>query len=471
MTDRFEHLLEVGNLDRKEYQLQGVAWCLNNEIKEDPLHNVRGGFLADEMGLGKTIMMIGLMYANMLKRTLIVLPPILIEQWAKEIFKIAGHRVVIFHGAQKKLELKELLQARIVITTYNALAVSKKTMVPTKLHKIKWSRVIFDEAHHLRNKQTSIFLGCKNIHADIRWLVTGTPVQNNKKDFYSLCNLLRLPAGFYTEKENIPTIRENFILYRVKKEVGIILPELTQNYCLVPWSSLPEQQLSEEIHSIINISLVSFNKRRSLANNWLDGTKGQHLKIMMRAKQACIMPALLRKPIRQLIKKGILPKEYLNGLTTGSKLNAVVSTILSRNNDKGKIVFCQFHEEIDYISKELTKKGLFVLSLDGRNSKSRQEILTVKADVLILQIQTGCEGLNLQENYSEVYFVSPHWNPALEDQAIARCHRIGQKNLVDVFKFEMVGFTGDEDIKPISLDKHIHEVQDKKRVLAFEVLN
>jgi chromodomain-helicase-DNA-binding protein 1 len=406
-----------------------------------------------------------------LKRTLIVLPPILIEQWAKEIFKISGHRAVIFHGAQKKLELQELLQARIVITTYNAVAVSKKKMVATKLHKIKWSRVIFDEAHHLRNKNTSIFLGCKNIHTDIRWLVTGTPIQNNRKDFYSLCNLLRLPASFYTEKENVVSIRENFILYRVKKEVGIILPELSQNYCLVPWSSLPEQHLSEEIHSTLGVSLVSFNKRGSLANYWLDGSKGQHLKIMMRAKQCCIMPTLLHKPISVLIKKGVLPKEYLNGINTGSKLSAVVSTIVSRNNNKGKIVFCQFHEEIDYLSRELTKKGLYVLSLDGRNSKSRQEKLTLKADVLILQIQTGCEGLNLQENYSEVYFVSPHWNPALEDQAIARCHRIGQKNVVDVFKFEMVGFTGEEDINPISLDKYIHNVQDKKREIAFEVLN
>ena len=85
---RFQHLLNVGNLDTKEYQLKGVEWCLKNELRENSLYNVKGGLVADEMGLGKTIMMIGIMYANMLKRTLIVLPPILIEQWAREIYKI-----------------------------------------------------------------------------------------------------------------------------------------------------------------------------------------------------------------------------------------------------------------------------------------------------------------------------------------------------------------------------------------------
>lgn len=91
----------------------------------------------------------------------------------------------------------------------------------------------------------------------------------------------------------------------------------------------------------------------------------------------------------------------------------------------------------------------------------REEYLTSKTiDVLILQIQTGCEGLNLQ-TFSEVYFVTPHWNPAVEDQAVARCHRIGQQNEVDVFRFEMSNF-GDETN---SLESHARNVQEKKREL------
>jgi SNF2 family DNA or RNA helicase len=465
--DRFHELLKVGGLDTKEYQLQGVAWCLENELKES-LYNIKGGLVADEMGLGKTIMMIGIMYANMLKRTLIVLPPILIDQWAKEIYKISGHRAVKYHGLnKKKIGVEDLMKARIVLTSYHGVAISKKNRVLGVLHQISWSRVIFDEAHHIRNRNTAIFLGCKNIRAEIRWLVTGTPIQNNKQDFYSLCNLIGLPASFYTEQSNAANIRKHFILYRTKKDVGIRLPEMIESYCLVPWNNSKEQRFAEEIHSVLKITNVSFERRGEYANYLADGEKGVVLTAMLRAKQSCTMPSLMIKPILKLIKNGILSREYIDGLTSGSKLDTVISTIIGRKNNKGKIVFCHFHEEIDYIYRQLTKQGLFVLTLDGRNiGKSRQKILESKADILILQIQTGCEGLNLQENYSEVYFVTPHWNPALEDQAIARCHRIGQHNRVEVFKFEMSGFEG----QTISLDKYIHQIQDKKRIISQEVL-
>ena len=105
MTDRFEHLLEVGNLDRKEYQLQGVAWCLNNEIKENPLHNVRGGFLADEMGLGKTVQVVG--FLNYLFERfhirgpfLIVAPVSTLPHWQREFERFTGDNLyaVVYHG-------------------------------------------------------------------------------------------------------------------------------------------------------------------------------------------------------------------------------------------------------------------------------------------------------------------------------------------------------------------------------------
>ena len=114
-----------------------------------------------------------------------------------------------------------------------------------------------------------------------------------------------------------------------------------------------------------------------------------------------------------------------------------------------------------------------IATFDGRTSHGkRSEILTSKNDVLILQIQTGCEGLNLQEFFSEVYFVSPHWNPAVEDQAIARCHRIGQQVDVEVFKFEMDGFglNCDTLLDSATLDKYVNCVQNVKRDIANSVL-
>jgi hypothetical protein len=119
-----------------------------------------------------------------------------------------------------------------------------------------------------------------------------------------------------------------------------------------------------------------------------------------------------------------------------------VRTILSRkDNGKRKIVFCHFRGEIDYIQARITTAfpSLVVRYLDGRTSESERRVILAPdagVDVLILQIQTCCEGLNLQQ-FSEVYFVSPDWNPAVEDQAIARCHRFGQTEPVSVFRFVM----------------------------------
>jgi SNF2 family DNA or RNA helicase len=116
--------------------------------------------------------------------------------------------------------------------------------------------------------------------------------------------------------------------------------------------------------------------------------------------------------------------------------------------------------------------GMAVAMFDGRvgGVKKRQSILNSGVEVLLLQIQTGCEGLNLQENYSEIYFVSPHWNPAVEEQAIARCHRIGQRKPVVVERFVMGDFIEEEkaDLEKepsimLTMDNYISKVQDEKK--------
>lgn len=145
-----------------------------------------------------------------------------------------------------------------------------------------------------------------------------------------------------------------------------------------------------------------------------------------------------------------------------------------KDNGSGKLVFCHFKQEIDEIALRLRSNGLTkVATFDGRTShKKRLQILNDKNDVLILQIQTGCEGLNLQENYSEIYFVSPHWNPAVEDQAIARCHRIGQLKHVYIQRFEMSKFAKNEllDVDTMTIDNYASSVQNLKRLIAGECL-
>jgi SNF2 family DNA or RNA helicase len=466
--ERFNIILEKAQFQFKQYQYDGVEWCVKNELRPNPVSNIRGGFIADEMGLGKTIMMIGTMFVNYLQRTLIVVPPVLIQQWAKEIFSASGHKALLYYGDDKKnITLLDIERAPIVLTTYNSIF-----PIQCLLKKIVWSRVIFDEAHHLRNCETRRFKSCKQIKARVRWLVTGTPIQNKKQDFYNLCSAAGMKPSFYTDPANLRTIGKNFVLRRTKEKVGILLPPVYKNNKIVEWKNKKEMMLSEEIHALLpNQTHVSVVKRRHLAEAF--GSKA--FVSILRARQSCVLPSLMRGSVEHWFRKGLISSEYMEALDYTSKLDAVIELIVSRkDNEKGKIIFCHYHGEIDIIAQKLKDSGLKkVVTYDGRNSGGENlASLAEPADALVIQIQTGCEGLNLQHNFSEIYFVSPHWNPCVEDQAIARCHRIGQLKPIDVFKFEMGGFAKDQDseVDPCTLEKYVNIVQDIKREISRQIL-
>jgi SNF2 family DNA or RNA helicase len=466
-TKRFHDFLTHAGLQRKEYQTDGIRFCLRNELAADSLpYNVRGGIVADEMGLGKTIMMIGIILANFQERTLIVLPVALVKQWEQQILKNTGHQALVFYGAEKKRITQRMLEtAPVVITTYGHMIrrtfapithkdVSKSAQISTsapnenRLYGVKWGRVIFDEAHHLKGRNTQIFKSVASLRAEIRWFVTGTPIQNSIHDLYSLCALLGIPSGYYADKNNIRAIVKNFVLKRTKQSVGLSLPPLTTKTIVVPWSNPAEMILSRSLHSGIGCLNIPGGSDANLAPalpesqhidmSWFPEPSHVMIGRMIQAKQSCIYPRLAcRKSVPQMP-----PCEDEN---YSSKISKVVRTILSRkDNGKRKIVFCHFRAEIDYLQERLTIAfpNLVVRYLDGRTRENeRRQILAPDAaiDVLILQIQTCCEGLNLQQ-FSEVYFVSPDWNPSVEDQAVARCHRFGQTEPVVVFRFVMAPF-------------------------------
>lgn len=467
----FKKYLNHTGMEHKQYQYDGVSWCLNNELRQDPPCGVRGGFIADEMGLGKTIMMIGLMYCNFVHRTLIIVPPVLIDQWYLQIRKTTGHNPLVYHGENKKnINFETLSTSKIVLATYGAVTLSKKQINNkslTLIHKIKWNRIIFDEAHHLRNSKTTRYFGVRLLQSNIRWLVSGTPIQNRKDDFYSLCSQLRLPSSFYTVSDNLRLLANSFILKRTKKLVGINISDIYIDNKMVEWLSSKERDLAEELHSGLSFSRVNPDRGKLIASNFKN--KGI-LSLMLRAKQSCIYPKLIAKALNEFPDCS----SYKEAFDYNSKLTAVINSILKRkDNGNGKLIFCHFREEIDEIANKLREGGVAkVASFDGRTTNGkRHEILSEKNDVLILQIQTGCEGLNLQENYNEIYFISPHWNPAIEDQAIARCHRIGQTKPVYVQRFHMSPFISDDvEITTRTIDKYVKDVQECKRIIASEVI-
>jgi SNF2 family DNA or RNA helicase len=461
INERYDWFLQKSGIERKSYQFDGVQWCVHMETHRDSSLPIHGGFIADEMGLGKTIMMIATFITNFVPRTLIVLPNILLDQWQSEIFRTTGHKALIYHGKnKKKITPERLKSAFIVLTTYNTVAVTKKQLDSSTLgplHEIRWDRIVFDEAHHLRNKN-SRWTGCKHLKSKIRWLISGTPVQNKRKDFFNLCSSLKMPSSYYADIDKLEHLVRHFVLRRTKKQVGISLPNLNFDNESVLWKNESERKLSRDIH-------------RALA---MSSTK---LKLFMHARQTCILPSLLKNNVDSMVSNKVISNDHSGSgaLHCSSKMDAVVSTILGRKgNGNGKLVFCHFRGEIDILISRLREGGIHsICTFDGRVTQAARFRLLRKKEhyeVIILQIQTGCEGLNLQQNFSEIYFVSPHWNPAIEDQAVARCHRIGQTKPVTVFRFHMESSNTSIEEEFLTLDQYITTVQDGKREISNEIL-
>jgi SNF2 family DNA or RNA helicase len=518
----FKKILAYAKMEEKPHQLQGVKWCLENELNPTSIgeRRIRGGFIADEMGLGKTITMIGTIFCNFKPPTLIVVPLSLIGQWYNEIFRTTGHKALIYYGKNKASITKEQLEkSPIVLTTYSTATTTfekggakhsnansekggakqtsstfekggvkqtsstfekggakpypevVKPFTNEPFSKVEWYRVIFDEAHHLRNRKTLRFLAARMLKTKIRWLVSGTPVQNKKDDFYALCSLLRIPASVYAEPKNILFISQKFVLRRTKREAGICLPDIVYENTIVPWSGSIEERFVANIHTHLSFS----GARLARGETPISFKNYDVIQLLIRAKQSCILPNMVVKS---------LGDDFVD-IPTTSKMDAVVETILRRKtNGNGKLVFCHYKQEIDTLIQRLREGGIKrVASIDGRNTMaSRARLLSEKHDVLVLQIQTGCEGLNLQENYNEIYCVTPHWNPSVEDQAVARCHRIGQTKPVYVFRFEMDSFLPPfpkvepnlphfvSKVPGISFDNYVSFVQEKKREIAREFM-
>ena len=572
---KFDEYIQKSGLEPKTYQREGVEFCLRRE-QQQANHHVLGGIIADEMGLGKTIVMMGLILANLAayRRTLIVVPVALIAQWVAQIKRTiidTGVKpdlsVCVFHGfaGKRRVVLSEggrgsvwchrppknggggaaaattTAAIDIVITTYGCVAMEepaaaattapkkapkKPTTPPLSLLTFGADRVIFDEAHHLRNKMSRIFKGAMRVVATADsqgakrpsvWIVTGTPIQNKISDLKSLCYILGFRMCDVISEEKRRAIRDEYVLRRTKVSVGMVaageeaeassvpscaprLQSLKHYKSQVPWSSESELNLSCEIHRA--------------AKNTTD--RAERLKLYTRMRQMCVWPALIRRlgggddgdddgdDGDDGARHGLSTDDFQVAVSKQSKMDRVVATMAAeasaavRDGLSGRksIVFCHYRREMTQLRDMLLRGGgggvvagvvageEDVAIIDGSvAAKERARIFAAAPTVLILQIRTCSEGLNLQ-SYSDVYFVSPHWNPCVEDQAIARCYRMGQTSQVRVFRFYMTDFVAErsgvagavdavvagESESISTLDHKCEEIQERKRVLCNEFL-
>lgn len=540
--ERYQMFMKHANLKHQQHQEDGMIWCINKELEKQHNQSIHGGIVADEMGCGKTFMMISLIICHFVPRTLVVVPLPLMKQWSDAIYQSCGHRPLLYYGhrIQQYNAKKEIfMKAPIVITTYGVVS-HQVTNTESPLFTHTWNRIIYDEAHHMRNKNTLKYTAGNKLQSTTKWLLTGTPIQNSMTDLYTLCRIIGLQNPIRMNPDDI----QSMILRRTKKDVGICLPDMTVTRRVISWKNpnekmvarilhemttdvvppkkmnmiqsdekgtrnvdaeciddveaeiLKEEEILQEEHLMAEEKiptrhlLVSEKQREhecsssgeqseeiySKTRAYFQNVFGGHpLQYYLRCRQICVCPKLLDKLLSNVHKSNLHDTQVIeNGLVDVHKIHTVVKDLVKNDfNGNKKIVFCTFRHEMDILKEELEKEKITDVAIyDGRLSRyKRNHILEKQHSILIMQIQMGCEGLNLQYA-NEVYFVGSLWNPAVEDQAIGRCFRMGQTKMTHVYKYCMASLDDDtnshedhENSTLHSMDEYMNHVATAKRTM------
>ena len=439
------------------YQHEGVRWLVERELAQ----TYPGGFLCDEMGLGKTVQLIATMLVNPKPRTLVVVPKSIVGQWCDEIARFApSMSTYAFDGLKRKLPEK---LPSVVVAPYSVLPQRPGGPV-CELLGVHWDRVILDEGHEIRNKKSKSHITCRALQADIRWVVTGTPVFNSMKDFVALCGFVGIPREVvqgYTDR-----IREAYVLRRTKDDVAKHNARLELPPCDFQNIELEMYPEERELYKEV------FERGQAIVSHvFKTGTQNLHqmelLECLLRARQVMTWPQLYLDGIA--LKTESDPEPWLG---RSKKMETLIESIKAHPKEK-TLVFTQFMGEMDRI-QELLAGGAPVFRIDGSVSKEQREerIAAFKkaagGAVFIIQIKAGGVGLNLQEA-TRVYITCPAWNPATELQAIGRAHRTGQTRKVVVRRLV---YAGEDGVEPLpSVEQSIMQLQEGKAKVCAEVLN
>jgi SNF2 family DNA or RNA helicase len=417
----------------RTYQISGFRWL--KTLSELGL----GGILADEMGLGKTIQTIAFILSEENKKTLIVCPTSLIYNWKAEIEKFAPSlKVGIVHGTERIRVIESLNEYDVILTTYGTLRLD------IELYKdIIFNFCIIDEGQNIKNFLAQNTKIIKEIKASVRFALTGTPIENNLTELWSIFDFI-MPGYLYTKEsfeekfiiraeDNLEALKlliKPFILRRTKKEVMKELPDKIEKKFLVEMTKAQKVLYTSCIKSL-----------RDIMKNNTDG-KIEVFSYLTRLRQICLDPSL------------IVP-EYAGG---SGKLKVAMEIINDHTSSKGKVLlFSQFTSVLNKIGDSLSEEGINFFYLDG-NTKPKERIRRVNdfntnedIKVFLISLKAGGTGLNLTSANLIIHF-DPWWNPAVEDQATDRAHRFGQREAVEVIKLIAKG-TIEEKIVSLQEDK------------------
>jgi SNF2 family DNA or RNA helicase len=448
-----EHLTPI----LRPYQVSGFQWL-------NYLHDVQwGGILADDMGLGKTIQTLSFLQHLKEKNgslvALVVCPTTLLYNWQNELKKFTPSLSFRIHhgGTRTKNQLfKEPVE--VIITTYGTLRSDIKMF-----SEVKFDYVILDESQAIKNPTSKVTKAACLLQATNKLCLSGTPLQNNTFDIYAQMNFLNpgmlgtveyfkhnfsMPIDKFDEKEQKEHLRKfvfPFILRRTKEQVAKDLPE-KQEMVLYCEMGTAQRKIYDAYRNDYRDKLLGMVEEKGIQKSQLSILQG-----LMKLRQICDSPAI--------IKDENYPNESV-------KLAELTREIAENIGDHKALVFSQFLGMLGLIKEELTKLGIDYEYFDGGSTIQEREkaIERFQNDsncrVFLISLKAGGVGLNLTAA-DYVYIVDPWWNPAVEQQAIDRTHRIGQTK--NIFAYRMICNDTVED--------KILKLQDRKRSLAKELIS
>ncbi len=442
----------------RPYQLGGFNWLqVLDELGW-------GACLADDMGLGKTLQAI--CFLQHLKEkyktatSLVVCPTSLIYNWEIELQKFAPSlKYHIYYGSNRSFSNEHLENYDIIITSYGTMRNDVK-----ELQKHTFNYIILDESQSIKNPDAQVSKAAQLLKAKNRLILSGTPVQNNTFDLFAQMHFLN--PGFLGNKEffknefAIPIDKNGdgetaaqlrklifpFMLRRTKDQVAKDLPDKTET---ILWCEMDKAQRAvyDEYKNYYRHRLMNKIEDEGMGNAAIYILEG-----LMRLRQICDSPALV--------------KDEEVTTTASIKLQELLREVLENTGDHKLLVFSQFTQMLALVKDAFIENKITHVYLDGSTPAAKRKDIVAqfqtdqKIKTFLISLKAGGVGLNLTAA-DYVYLIDPWWNPAVEDQAIDRTHRIGQTNKVFVYKM----------ICKDTVEEKILQMQQKKRSLSKELIS
>lgn len=420
-----------------------------------------GGILADEMGLGKTLQVITLLLAEkdkLGKPAIIICPASLVYNWENELKRFAPRlSVLIVTGSAQEREalIRSAAEYQVLITSYDLL---KRDF--SLYASMEFTYEIIDEAQVIKNHSTQSARAVKDIKANTRFALTGTPIENRLSELWSIFDYL-MPGylfsyRYFKEEFETPIIKNQdeialrrlkgmlkpFVLRRLKSDV---LKELPQKLETVVYSGMEGEQKKLYLAGAAKLR----NELSAVSGEEFKTGRIQILAALTRLRQICCDPSLCYE-----------------GYQEGSAKLSTCLELMEEGVEAGHriLLFSQFTAMLDIIKKKLQEKGISYFLLTGSTPKKERVDMASQfnqgeKEVFLISLKAGGTGLNLTGADVVIHY-DPWWNIAAENQATDRAHRIGQKNMVSVVKLVAKG----------TIEENILKLQEKKRDLARQVI-